>query len=292
MRASVAYEGGERGSEVDGFLDEDARARAAVLAGVVEHRVRRGRGCPLQIGVREDHVRRLAAELERDALDRRRRALHHLPADLRRAREADLGHVGVGDEPRAHDGALADEDVDDALGDARLQHELREPERGQGRQLRRLQHDRVAARERRAELPRGDVERKVPRHDQADHAERLAEGHVHTARDRNRLAVVLVDRARVEVEDLRDHPHLAAGARDRLADVARLDRGQLLRMLLDERGDTPEEARPVRRRDGPPGRERRLRTGDRGVGLLHPGLLELGDRLLGGGVPHGEHGAI
>ena len=210
-------------SVVDRLLDQDARARAAVLAGVVEHGVRRRRGGPLQIGVGEDHVRGLAAELERDALDRRRRALHHLPADLRRAREADLGHVRVLDEPRADDRALADEHVDDAFGDTRLQHELREPERRQRRQLRRLQHDRVAARERRAELPRGDVEREVPRHDQADHAERLAEGHVDAARDRDRLAVVLVDCAGVEVEDLRDHPHLAARARDRLADVARLD---------------------------------------------------------------------
>ena len=41
--------------------------------------------------------------------------------------------------------------------------------------------------------------------DQADDAERLAEGHVDAARDRDRLAVVLVDRAGVEVEDLRDH---------------------------------------------------------------------------------------
>ena len=39
-------------------LDEDARARAAVLAGVVEDGVRRRRGGPLQVGVGEDDVRR------------------------------------------------------------------------------------------------------------------------------------------------------------------------------------------------------------------------------------------
>ncbi len=56
------------------------------------------------------------------------RALHHAPADLGRAREADLGHVRVLDEPRADDGALADEHVHDALGDPRLEHELGKPE--------------------------------------------------------------------------------------------------------------------------------------------------------------------
>ena len=93
------------------------------------------------------------------------------------------------------------------------------------------------------------------------------------AGDRDRLAVVLVDRARVEVEDVRDHADLAARARDRLADVLRLDPGELLAVLLDERRETPQQARPVVRRHGPPGRERRLRPGDRRVRLVDAGLL-------------------
>ena len=71
---------------VGGALDEDPRARAAVLAGVVEDGVGRGRGGLLQVGVREDDVRRLAAELERDALDRPGRALHHRRARPRSSR--------------------------------------------------------------------------------------------------------------------------------------------------------------------------------------------------------------
>ena len=56
-------------------LDEDAGPGAAVLAGVAEDRRRSaGRG-RLQIGIREHQVRGLAAELQRDPLDRRRRAL-------------------------------------------------------------------------------------------------------------------------------------------------------------------------------------------------------------------------
>ena len=51
-------------------LDEDPRARAAVLAGVAEHRQRRRGGGGLEVRVGEDDVRRLAAELERHSLDR------------------------------------------------------------------------------------------------------------------------------------------------------------------------------------------------------------------------------
>ena len=243
----------------------------------------------LEVGVGEDDVGRLAAELERDALDRRGGALHHRAAHLGRAGEADLRHVRMLDEAAADDRALADEDVDDALRDPGLEHELGQPQRRQRRQLGGLQDDRVAARERGPELPRGDVEREVPRHDQADDAERLAEGDVDAAADRDRLAVVLVDRAGVEVEDLRDHADLRARARDRLADVARLDPRELLAVLLDERREPAQQPRPIGRRDRSPGRERGLRARDGGVGLLDPRLLELGDRLLGGGVEDGQH---
>ena len=96
--------------------------------------------------------------------------------------------------------------------------------------------------------------------------------------------MVLVDRARVEVEDLRDHADLGARAGDRLADVARLDGGELLGVLLDERGEPPQQARAVGRRDGAPRGKCRPGARDRLVGLLDAGLLELGDRLLGGRV--------
>src|SRR5919198_598275 len=55
---------------VDRSFDEDTRARAAILTGVVEDGVRRGGSGLLEIGVREHDVRRLAAELESDPLDR------------------------------------------------------------------------------------------------------------------------------------------------------------------------------------------------------------------------------
>jgi hypothetical protein len=52
-------------------------------------------------------------------------------------------------------------------------------------------------------------------------------------------------------------------------------------MLLDERREPPQKARPVGRRDGAPRGERLARAGDGGVRLLDAGELELRDRLLG-----------
>ena len=143
----------------------------------------------------------------------------------------------------------------------------------------------------RPELPARDVRREVPGDDEPHDAERLAEGGSDASGDRNRLAAVLVDRARVEVEDLRDHPDLTARAGDGLADVARLDPGELLGVVLDEGCEAPEKTRPVCGRHRSPCRVRFPGPSDGLVGLLHPGLLELRDRLLGGRVDDGErHG--
>ena len=65
-----------------------------------------GRG-RLEVGVGEDHVRRLAAELERHPLDRLRGAGGDPAADLGRAGEGDLGDVGVLDQALAADRARA-----------------------------------------------------------------------------------------------------------------------------------------------------------------------------------------
>ena len=155
--------------------------------------------------------------------------------DLGRAGERDLRHVRVLDQPLPDDRALADEDVHDPFGDPGLEAQLAEPDGRERRQLGRLEDDRVPACERRPELPARDVRREVPRDDEPDDAERLAERRRDAAGDRDRLAEVLVDRAGVEVEDLRDHADLAARAGDRLADVLGLDPRELLGVLFDER---------------------------------------------------------
>ena len=66
-------------------------------------------------------------------------------------------------------------DVEHAGRKADLLRDLGERQRGQRRLARRLDDDRVAARQRRRDLPRRQQQRKVPRHDRRDDADRLAQ---------------------------------------------------------------------------------------------------------------------
>src|SRR5205814_10522062 len=75
---------------VDRALDEHPRTRLAALAGRVVDRPHRARDRIVEIRIREDEVRALAAQLERDSLDRLRRQPHDLRARLGRAGERDL----------------------------------------------------------------------------------------------------------------------------------------------------------------------------------------------------------
>ena len=110
-----------------------------------------------------------------------------------------------------------------------LERQLAEPDRRQRRVRGGLEDRGVAGGERRGDLPRGHQEREVPRHDQPDDADRLAQGEVEARlRDRDRLAEDLVRGAGVVVEDEARADDLAARAGDRLADVAALELGELL----------------------------------------------------------------
>ena len=71
--------------------------------------------------------------------------------------------------------------VEDAVGQPGLRRERREPERGERRLARGLEDDRVAGRERRAELPGGDDQRVVPGHERR-RRRRAARGSRATAR--------------------------------------------------------------------------------------------------------------
>ena len=97
-----------------------------------------------------------------------------------------------------------------------------------GRQLGRLQDDRVAGGQGRREPPAGDRHREVPRHDDADDAERLLERHVEAAGDRDLPAEQPLRRRRVVAQDVADVAGLPARVADGVAGVAHLELGQLL----------------------------------------------------------------
>src|SRR5215210_9324179 len=112
----------EREELVEGaLLDKDARAGAAILPGVTEDGDGRRSGGLLQVGVGEDHVRGLAAQLQSDALYGAGGAGHDALADLRGTRESNLRDVWVLDEPLPDLAPRPDDDVDGTLGEARFE---------------------------------------------------------------------------------------------------------------------------------------------------------------------------
>ena len=148
-----------------------------------------------------------------------------------------------------------------------LQGQLAQPDRGQRGQLGRLEHHRVAGRQRRGEPPAGDRHREVPRHDDADHAERLVEGHVDAAGHRDLPPGQPLRRAGVVVEHVADVAGLPAGVADGVPGVAHLQLGQLVEVLVHHGGEAAQQPCPVPRRDGRQAGKARARTLDRRVGL-------------------------
>ena len=199
--------------------DDDAAGRGAVLAGVPVARALEDLGRELDVGVVEHDHRRLAAELEVEPLDGAR------PRAPRCACRSTVSPVietirtlGCATSMSPIAAPEPDSTLRTPAGSC-VRDELREPERGQRRPGRRLEDDRVAGRERRAELPGRHVQRVVPGRDRGDDADRVAADH-------RRVAVeVLGDRealhdaagAREEPEQVRARGHLVDGGADRLA---------------------------------------------------------------------------
>ena len=208
--------------------------------------------CRRQVAdVGEDDLRALAAELERDRLDvGLADRPQERPADLGRAGERDLVDRRMARQGVADDPAGTGHDVEDAVGQAGFGRQLGEAQGAQRRLAGRLEDDRVAGGERRAELPGGDDQRVVPGHDRGDHADRLAgDERQRIGPGRADLAVDLVDRLGVPLErrgGARNvHPERVA---DRLADVERFEQGELLEVLADELRQAEQDPLPGGRR--------------------------------------------
>jgi hypothetical protein len=192
--------------------------------------------------------------------------------------KAILATSGCPTRPRDH--------VQHPLRQPRLERDLLQLDRGQRRQLGGLEDDTVAGCQRRRHLPGGDRQREVPGDDQADDAERLAERHVDSARDRDRLPEQPLRRPGVVAVGVDDHLHLTARVADRLAGVTRLQPRQVLVPRLQHVGEVAQQLRAVGRRHRPPGRERQLRPRHRRIDLLHSGARHLRHHLLGSRLDH------
>ena len=153
----------------DAFLDEEAGAGAADLALVEPDGVDEAFDGAVEVGVVEDDVGGFAAEFEGEGLAGACGGLADALADGGGAGEGDLVDVGV-DEGRAG-GAVAGDDVEDALGEARLAADLGEEEGGEGGVFGGFEDDGVAGGEGGGDLPGEHQEREVPGDDRAADAQ-------------------------------------------------------------------------------------------------------------------------
>jgi hypothetical protein len=187
----------------------------------------------------------------------------------------------VGDEALADDRALAGDHGEDTVWQAGLPAELPETDRGQRRELGRLEDDGVAGGQCGSQAPAGDGHREVPRNDDADDPERLVERDVDAAGDRDLVAGHALGGRRVVVQDVADVARLPRGVAPGVAGVADLQLGQLIDVLVDHGGEAAQQPRPLAGRHGAPRRVRLGSTVDGRVGLLDRRRGDLGDGFLG-----------
>jgi hypothetical protein len=123
----------------------------------------------------------------------------------RRAGEGDLVDAWVASERAADLRAVAGDDVEDAGRKAGLVHAAGELERRHRRIVARFHDDCAAGGESGRELPREKEERRIPRYDRGDNADRFTARIDEEVRaiGRDRRAFDLVGRARKVVEPLR-----------------------------------------------------------------------------------------
>ena len=215
---------------VDAWRREHAGRGRAVLAGVVVagagDRLQRG----LQVDVVEDDDRRLAAELEVHALERVGRRAWRSTCRSRRCRSGRPCRPRGGSTIAAPAGSPWPPTTLRTPGGRMSAASSASLQRRQRRRLGRLEHDRVAGGERRADLPDRHHQRVVPGRDLADDADRLAADERGVALDvlAGGLALQVAGGAGEEAQVVGDDRHLVARARPRSACRRRRPRGRAI----------------------------------------------------------------
>ena len=168
--------------------------------------------------------------------------------------------------------SVAGNDVDDSGGEADLVHQLGDAKGAHRCEIRRLHHNRVACRQRRAHLPAAEHERKVPRHDLADDAERLRRHVVQeSCIHRNNGPLELVGHATEVAEGCSGAGHVeVARVADRVAGVAGFQHRQVVDVRFNRIGELEEESTAIHGRHPTPAvlRGCRSRYGAINIGRL------------------------
>ena len=223
-----------------------------------------------------------------DALPVAGPGLVDVAGDRRAADEADGRDPGVLEEPVDGDPVALD-DVEDAVGHARLAEQLGERQRRRGVLLGRLQDERVAAGDRVGEHPHRHHAREVERRDAGDHAERLADL-VDVDAGRGLLRVAALEQAAEaagELQDLDAPRDLAGGVGRDLAVLGGEERREAVAVGLDEVPDLEHDLGPAAQARRAPAGERGPGGVDRGVDLLAGREVDLARHVAGGRVVDG-----
>ncbi len=199
-------------------------------------------------------------------------------------------HVGVAHQVLSGFAAGAGDDVDHAVGQARVLGRLREHQGGERGELGGLEDDGVARGDRREDLPGGHLERIVPGRDRADDPDGL------TAYVRGVVARVLGGRLPLEVPGgAREKGGVVDGSRyvelrgqlDRLAALEGLGVREVLRLLGQDGRQPVQGVRALAGGGAGPAREGPLGGGDGLVDVRGARELVGQDLVAGRRIDHG-----
>ena len=233
------------------------RDRHAALPGRAVAGADSGVGSHVDVGVgQHDHVVLRPAE-RLDALAVRGRGLVDVPGDRRRADEAHRRDLRML-EHRVDRDLVAVDDVEDAVRQAGLLQQLGDEDRGGRVLLRRLEHERVPAGDRRRPHPHGHHRREVERRDPGNDAERLAD-RIDVDPRRGLLRELALQELRdpaAVLDHLEPARDLALRVGEHLAVLEREELRDVLAVLVDELADPEEELGAPRERQRAPARTR------------------------------------
>src|SRR5487761_2288205 len=235
----------------DRSLHVDPAVRGALLAAEPEGRAHDPLGRLLEIGAGRDNGRVLASHLD-DAGPRepRREASEQLEAHLVGSREHDPVDPLVGLELLPDGGPGSHHQVEDARRDARVDERLRQQDAGHRPRGRRLEYDRVAARQGPRRRPGRERDREVERADDGKDAERTKDRprmdrRVTQVVHRVVVAGIALEHVRVVAQEVGRLLDLAERLETVLAHLERHPRRVLHLSLGDEVGGAAQHGEPI-----------------------------------------------
>ncbi|MNF74186.1 hypothetical protein D3C84_562130 [compost metagenome] len=261
-------------------MQDQARAGNTSLALVVED-------CPgcavdrgVQVGVGEDNVGALAAQLKLHAFEITLRGLNDAATGGGGTGKGDLAHIRVLGQALAGAVAVARHHVDHTGGETDFVHQLGDAQGRQRSDFRRFDHHGVAGCQGRAHFPAGEHQREVPRHNLPDHTDGLALYVIEeSGLDRNHRAFDLVGDA-AEVTEAGggtrhvERPRIA----NRVTGVQRFQLRQFFGVFFDLVRQPQQQAPALGAGQCCPGRKRALGCGHRQIDILGFGGGDSGDQ--------------